>query len=57
MTNEELMDDIKFMYESDLIPEQIMRDINEADGLISKAEESYEPATRAAAECLVGVAK
>jgi len=55
--NEELMDDIKFMYESDLIPEQIMRDINEADGLIAKAEESYEPATRAAAECLVGVAK
>ena len=55
--NEELMDDIRFMYDSNLIPEEMMRDINDADALIAKAENSYEPAARAAAECVAGVAR
>lgn len=54
---EELMEDIKFMDESGLVPEPMMRDINSADELVVKAESSYEPATRAAAQCLVGTAK
>ena len=55
--NEELMEDIRFMDDSGLVPQALMRDINEADSLIEKAENSYEPATRAAAECLVGTAR
>ena len=55
--NEELMEDIRFMDDSGLVPQSLMNDINEADSLIQKAENSYEPATRAAAECLIGTAR
>ena len=50
--NEQLQDDINFLEENDLIPDDLSADIRAADRLIDKAENGYDAATRAGANCV-----
>ena len=50
--NEQLQEDINFLEENDLIPDDLSADIRAADRLIDKAENGYDAATRAGANCV-----